>query len=136
MDLSMFTRPRWASALAAIAVLALPASAKYNNGFDPDPAEVAKLPKFCQGQYIASLANQPGYTTQGCGFSNHLCPSLVLLNRASDFTLSKYERKYALRQAGDNLGYTRSHMTPSTCRLWPQQNFAESRYKLLKTMLK
>ena len=129
-----WTRP--ALALMVAAMLALPASAKYNNGFDPDPAEVAKLPKFCQGQYIASLANRPGYHIEGCAASNHFCPSLVLLNRAANFTLSKQERQYAIQQAGDNLGYTRGHMTPPSCWLWPQQNFAESRYKLLKSMLK
>jgi hypothetical protein len=133
---STFTWPRLAAALAIAAASALPALAKYNNGFDPDPREVARLPKFCQGQYVPSLAKQPGYNIEGCGASNHFCPSLVLLNRAEDFTLSKQVRQYAMQQAGDNLAYTRGHMTPQTCWLWPHQSAAEARFKLLKIMLK
>jgi hypothetical protein len=133
---STFTWSRLAAALAIAAASALPALAKYNNGFDPDAREVARLPKFCQGQYVPSLRNAPGYTITGCGvYANHFCPALVLLNRAEDVTVPRQERQYALKQAGDNLAYSRNHL-PSTCWLMPNLSASEARFKLLTIMLK
>lgn len=129
-------RNLWSMSLLALCALtALPALA-YRNQWAPTPLEIAKLPKYCQGQFVPALAKQPGYAfPPACGWVNHLCPGMVLLNRAQDLSLPRKDRVYALSQVEGELAYTRQHMTP-TCPLAPDLAAAEFKLKILRISVK
>lgn len=120
-----------------IALVVLPnANAQYRDQWNPTILELRQLPTYCQGQFRPDLAKQPGYSfPPNCGWVNHLCPGLVLLNRASDVSRHKPDRIYALSQVRGELAYTRKHITPN-CPLNDDLAAAEMRERFLKSTLK
>lgn len=101
-----------ASLLALSMVDAVRAEAKYAG--KTSALEIAMLPKYCYAQYVDDrLGGDPQYSIHGCGQGmNHLCPGLVLLNRAQKVSRPKSERREDLRMAKENLSYTIARMTP------------------------
>ena len=122
--------------LFVLALVSPQAARAYRDQWRPTALEIAKLPKYCQGQFMPALAKQPGYAfPPACGWVNHLCPGMVLLNRAQDLSLPRKDRQYALSQVDGELAYTRLHMTP-TCLLAPDLRAAEFKLKILQISLK
>jgi hypothetical protein len=122
-------------AMLALAALGN-AHAQYRSQWDPTILEIRQLPTYCQGQFRPELAKQPGFSLPpNCGWVNHFCPGLVLLNRASDASRSKKDRSYALSQVRGELAYTRKHITPN-CPLADDLAAAEMRERFLKSTLK
>ena len=140
MTFSPLTRTGVIAAIVIGAAATLPAWAQYRDQYKPTPLEIARLPKYCQGQFKRELAKLPGYSiTPGCGWTNHLCPGLVLLNRAADVSMARPARQYALSQVDGELAYTRQHMTracPMGQVLAQELASAEFRMKILQMSLK
>jgi len=77
-------------------------------------AERLQLPKYCWSLYIdEKLAKDPQYTIPpSCGIGmNHLCPGLLLLNRAGKASDPPNVRRSNAGNALGELGYTRKAMT-------------------------
>ncbi len=72
------------------------------------PNEVAALPKYCWGKYIAKFKG-PQYqiSPKLCGVHhNHFCQGLLQFNRSQHPMASASERRFYLKAAIDNFEYT------------------------------
>jgi hypothetical protein len=128
---------RWLVITGTFTILALPGQAQQlDGGWKPTPLELARLPKYCQGQLSPELAGRPGYSITGCGkYFNHYCPGLVALSRAENIAAPKKDRQYNKGRAHGHLKYTRDHVPP-TCPLLRELALAESRLRVLDFTLK
>lgn len=104
----------------------------------PNPAEMLQLPKYCWGTFgDASFAGQPSYNIPGaCGpRMNHFCPALLAINRASEVSRNRAQRKKLANYGTLEVGYTLTAI-PATCPILPDVKIAETRAKFLVSMLK
>jgi len=112
------------------------AAEPFRDQWHPTMLEIYQLPNFCRGQYIPEERNVWLAHISSCGnFMNHLCPGLVLINRAANTSRSKGERKEDLRMARGEIEYTRSNMK-QPCPVEAEVQGAESRIKVLQIFLK
>ena len=102
----------------------------------PNALELAKLPKYCQAQFLDKSHQMPGYSVKGCGvFMNHFCAGLHFLNRASDFKLTKFKRQWNAGRAHTDIDYTKQHMERG-CAISADVDAAEFRLRTVDMMLK
>jgi len=112
------------------------AAEPYRDQWHPTMLEIFQLPSFCRGQYIPEERNVWLAHISSCGnFMNHLCPGLVLINRAANTARSKGERREDLRMARGEIEYTRTNMK-QPCPVEAEVQGAESRIKVLQIFLK
>ena len=112
------------------------ASGQSSSYWRPTPLETMDLPRFCHGQFIPELRNEPGATIIGCGGGmNHFCPGLVLMNRAMKSTAPKAERRGMVSQVKQEFSYTQQRMTPN-CPVAADFQAAQGRLRVLEMLLK
>lgn len=117
---------------SATAVFAEP----YRDQWHPTTLEIARLPRYCQGQFIPGLKGKPGFRIDGCGtYMNHFCPGLVLINRASDSSRPKSQRREVVREARVEIDYTRGFL-PKNCPIEAEISAAEARVRFLEMTVK
>lgn len=105
------------------------------NGWSPDALELSVLPKYCKMQFLNPAP--PQVTPMSlCGiYMNHLCPGMVLVNRASKLSIPKHLRKRIAKMARGELDYTKQHMNPS-CPLASDLAVNDARLRNLEMFLK
>lgn len=128
--------PSIAGALAfACFAFAGPAVAQLGSQWRPPLLEALQLPEYCHGQFIPEFASVPSKNMPACGGRmNHLCPGLVLLNRASNPSLPKSVRRDMLTAARGDFEYSLSAITP-TCPILGEVKAAHQRAQLMLTIL-
>lgn len=105
------------------------------NGWGPQPLEIAQLPAYCHKQFLTNDTGAIYKEFSGCDGIHHMCPGLVLINRAGNIAIPKGERKRILNQAKNEIGYVATRLMPS-CTATPVVRAAESRIRILETFLK
>ena len=105
------------------------------NGWSPDALELRVLPKYCQAQFL-NLAPPQVTPMSLCGiYANHLCPGMVLVNRASKFSIPKHLRQRIAKMARGEIAYTKKHINPR-CPLTPDLAVTDARLRNLEISLK
>ncbi len=96
--------------LAGLSFLLLPGVThlSYAASYHAPLQQIMLLPQFCWGQYNdAFKGSQYVIPTSQCGwFINHYCPGLIQLQKSTDLSLSRNERRTALIHAEENTEYT------------------------------
>ncbi len=105
------------------------------NGWHPKPLEISRLPKYCHKQLLNDDSGSIYKVFTGCDGIHHLCPGLILIQRAGTFSIPKGERKRILRQAKNEIGYV-SVRLKSSCTASKEVQAAESQIRFLDTVLK
>ena len=118
-------------------VATLPALARddLGNGWAPSPLEIAQSPTYCHKQLINRDAKAIYEEFTGCEGIHHMCPGLILIDRAGNPSIPKIERRRILDQAKNEIGYVSTRLKP-TCTAAPVIQAAELRIRLLGTLLK
>lgn len=136
-----FTGSRMNQACLTLLCLALfvPSGAQAQRYRDKEfnALDLANLPKYCYAQYVDErLSKDPQHSIQGCGpFVNHFCPAVVSLNRASNPTRNKAERRRLVEFAIRETGYTLQHM-PNGCWLRADADAVMMRARQLEMLFK
>lgn len=107
-------------------------------GWHPTPADKVKLPQYCWSQYDSGAAKKTGIQppTAICGvYTNHLCPGLVLLNRAKDLNRPMAMRKEYAKGALNELQYNAKWMKPD-CKLKLESDAAHLQAQNLVRLLR
>ena len=119
-------------AFCAITALTTPALAveDLGNGWGPSPLEIAQLPSYCHEQFINKDTGAMYKEFSGCNGIHHMCPGLVLINRAANPAIPRPERQRILRQSKNEIGYVSTRLTPS-CTAAPVVQAAESRIRVM-----
>ncbi len=105
------------------------------NGWSPDALELRVLPRYCQAQFL-NLAPPQVTPMSLCGnYANHLCPGMVLVNRASKLSIPKHLRKRIAKMARGEIDYTKKYINPS-CPLASDLAVTDARLRNLEIFLK
>lgn len=97
-----------------MAVLAglLAAGSAFATKYNAPAAEVAMLPRFCWGQYMANV-DGPEFEIRDCGvYTNHYCDGLLELARAKKTFGNRNARVQHLQRAKTNTLYTLNGIIP------------------------
>jgi hypothetical protein len=106
------------------------------NPDQPNPLELARLPKYCVAQFYDKSHQMPAYSVKGCGvFMNHFCSGLNFLNRASDSTKPKAIRQWNAARARSGINYTKEHMEAG-CAISNDVNAADMRLRAIEIFVK
>ena len=106
------------------------------NGWGPSALEISRTPSYCQKQFLSKHdAKVMNPLFAGCDSMNHLCPGLILLNRAADVTIAKQERRRILHAGKGDIEYSMRRLTKS-CVVYADVMAANQRVKLLEMLLK
>jgi hypothetical protein len=106
------------------------------NGWGPSPLEISQTPEYCQKQFLSKHNGAVMETLfKNCPRMNHLCPGLVLLNRAMNMSIPKAERQRILRMGKGDIAYSMSQAGPA-CNVWNDVKAAEQKVKMLEVLLK
>lgn len=106
------------------------------NGWAPSPLEIMRTPDYCQKQF---LSKHDGAVMEklfiNCPRFNHFCPALILINRTSEQTIPKQERKRIAARARTEIDYTLSQLTPA-CNRWSDVQTANTHLRTMEMLLK
>ncbi len=133
----MWNREFIRAGFVAVGVAALtlgPAALARNdlaNGWSPTEPEILKVPDYCQVQF---RSKNKSYGSPGCDGVHHFCVGLVLLDRASNYSIPKRERQRILKHAKNEVNYMATRMQP-TCKRASDLHVAQMRIKMLDDIL-
>lgn len=132
------TKRLLALSMISIAGVAIPVSvrcADLGNGWEPTALELLQVPKYCQQQFLSKHDGKVmSKLFSGCSRVNHLCPGLILINRAEKHSIPKGERKRILRQAKNEIDYSSSQLT-NNCNVKADIESAQMRIRFLEKVL-